>query len=73
MKGRTSIVVAHRLSMVRNLDRILVFDRGELVEQGNHGSLMRAGGIYQWLFERQTTHAGLGYPVQQAAKGVGTT
>ncbi|MGC7986038.1 ATP-binding cassette domain-containing protein, partial [Salmonella enterica] len=34
MKGRTSIVIAHRLSTVRSLDRILVFDRGEIVEQG---------------------------------------
>ena len=36
MKGRTSIVIAHRLSTVRSLDRILVFDRGEIVEQGTH-------------------------------------
>ena len=39
MKGRTSIVIAHRLSTVRSLDRILVFDRGEIVEQGTHASL----------------------------------
>lgn len=55
MKGRTSIVIAHRLSAVRNLDRILVFDRGEIVEQGTHGSLTRAGGIYRWSFERQAS------------------
>ncbi|MCK1348685.1 MULTISPECIES: ABC transporter ATP-binding protein [unclassified Bradyrhizobium] len=55
MKGRTSIVIAHRLSAVRNLDRILVFDRGEIVEQGTHGSLTRADGIYRWLFERQAS------------------
>jgi ATP-binding cassette, subfamily B, bacterial len=56
MKGRTSIVIAHRLSTVRSLDRILVFDRGEIVEQGTHGSLAnRAGGIYRGLFERQAT------------------
>ena len=42
MKGRTSIVIAHRLSTVRSLDRILVFDRGEIVEQGTHGSLANA-------------------------------
>lgn len=58
MKGRTSIVIAHRLSAVRNLDRILVFDRGEIVEQGTHGSLTRSGGIYQWLFERQASGRG---------------
>ena len=54
MKGRTSIVIAHRLSTVRSLDRILVFDRGEIVEQGNHAALIaRTGGIYRSLFERQ--------------------
>ena len=54
MKGRTSIVIAHRLSTVRSLDRILVFDRGEIVEEGNHAALIaRAGGIYRALFERQ--------------------
>ena len=54
MKGRTSIVIAHRLSTVRSLDRILVFDRGDIVEQGTHASLAkRANGIYRGLFERQ--------------------
>lgn len=56
MKGRTSIVIAHRLSTVRSLDRILVFDRGAIVEQGTHASLAnRPGGIYRGLFERQAT------------------
>ena len=56
MKGRTSIVIAHRLSTVRSLDRILVFDRGEIVEQGDHAALVaRADGIYRSLFERQAT------------------
>src|ERR1700730_5961561 len=56
MKGRTSIVIAHRLSTVRSLDRILVFDRGEIVEQGTHATLAtRTGGIYRGLFERQAT------------------
>ncbi len=56
MKGRTSIVIAHRLSTVRSLDRILVFDRGEIVEQGTHASLAnRTAGIYRGLFERQAT------------------
>jgi ATP-binding cassette subfamily B protein len=56
MKDRTSIVIAHRLSTVRSLDRILVFDRGEIVEQGTHTALaVRAGGIYRGLFERQAT------------------
>jgi len=56
MKGRTSIVIAHRLSTVRSLDRILVFDRGEIVEQGTHAALsIRVGGIYRGLFELQAT------------------
>ncbi|MGY4372539.1 ATP-binding cassette subfamily B protein [Bradyrhizobium sp. i1.3.1] len=59
MKGRTSIVIAHRLSTVRSLDRILVFDRGEIVEQGTHAKLAaKPGGIYRSLFERQTTELG---------------
>ena len=44
MKGRTSIVIAHRLSTVRSLDRILVFDRGEIVEQGTHAGADDASG-----------------------------
>ena len=56
MKDRTSIVIAHRLSTVRSLDRILVFDRGEIVEQGTHAALTaRRDGIYRSLFERQVT------------------
>lgn len=54
MKGRTAIVIAHRLSTVRSLDRILVFDRGRIIEQGNHAALAaRPGGLYRSLFERQ--------------------
>jgi ATP-binding cassette, subfamily B, bacterial len=59
MKGRTSIVIAHRLSTVRSLDRILVFDHGEIVEQGSHAALTaRPGGLYRSLFERQATEFG---------------
>jgi ATP-binding cassette, subfamily B, bacterial len=49
-------VIAHRLSTVRSIDRILVFDRGEIVEQGTHAALTaRRDGIYRSLFERQVT------------------
>ncbi|MDQ8727801.1 ABC transporter ATP-binding protein [Bradyrhizobium sp. LHD-71] len=58
MHGRTSIVIAHRLSTVRALDRILVFDRGQVVEEGTHRSLVAAGGIYRGLFERQVVELG---------------
>jgi len=54
MVGRTTIVIAHRLSTVRSLDRLLVFDKGRIVEEGTHEQLVsRDGGIYRRLFERQ--------------------
>jgi ATP-binding cassette subfamily B protein len=54
MAGRTSIVIAHRLSTVRMLDRILVFNGGRVVEEGKHEDLVRReGGTYRRLFERQ--------------------
>lgn len=54
MVGRTTIVVAHRLSTVRALDRLLVLDRGRIVEEGRHDELIRMeGGLYRRLFERQ--------------------
>ncbi|WP_062231258.1 ABC transporter ATP-binding protein [Aureimonas sp. N4] len=54
MVGRTALVIAHRLSTVRALDRILVFERGRIVEDGPHEKLMRLpGGTYRRLAERQ--------------------
>ena len=54
MQGRTTLVIAHRLSTVRALDRLLVFDKGKIVEEGSHEQLIRrSGGIYRRLFERQ--------------------
>ena len=54
MEGRTTLVIAHRLSTVRALDRLLVFDKGKIAEEGNHEQLIRLnGGIYRRLFERQ--------------------
>ena len=54
MVGRTTLVVAHRLSTVRALDRLLVLDRGKVIEEGSHDALIRIdGGIYRRLFERQ--------------------
>jgi ATP-binding cassette subfamily B protein len=61
MVGRTTIVIAHRLSTVRAMDRILVFDRGRIVEQGGHADLLaREGGAYRRLFERQASQMGEG-------------
>ncbi len=50
---RTSVIVSHRVSAVRDADRILVLEDGELVEEGTHGALMAAGGVYADLIERQ--------------------
>ncbi|WP_119304833.1 ABC transporter ATP-binding protein [Dongia deserti] len=54
MQGRTTIVIAHRLSTVRALKRILIFDRGRIIEEGDHGALIqREKGVYRRLFDRQ--------------------
>ena len=52
-EGRTTIVVAHRLSTIRNANEILVVDGGEIIEQGNHQSLMDKNGIYANLYNSQ--------------------
>ena len=52
--GRTTIVIAHKLSTVQSLDRILVFDGGRIVEDGRHAELVaRPDGVYRRLFETQ--------------------
>ena len=53
MEGRTSIIIAHRLNTIRNVDRILVFHQGELVEDGTHEELMGNKHIYSQLYELQ--------------------
>jgi len=53
MEGRTSIVIAHRLATVLGADRIVVLDRGRIVEEGTHASLVSAGGLYARLAELQ--------------------
>jgi ATP-binding cassette subfamily B protein len=53
MKGKTVIVVAHRLSTVADLDRILVFDQGRIIEDGSHGELLARRGAYHRLWSRQ--------------------
>ena len=53
MKGRTTFVIAHRLSTVREADQILVLDKGAIAERGSHEELIRRGGIYQSIYELQ--------------------
>ena len=50
---RTAIIIAHRLSTIKSVDRILVLHKGELVEEGNHESLLQQAGLYQQLYEMQ--------------------
>ncbi len=53
LKGRTSIVIAHRLSTVRDADQILVLEKGAIVERGTHDELVAKGGLYSELYNRQ--------------------
>lgn len=57
-RGRTTIVVAHRLSTVREADQIVVLQRGEVKERGRHADLLAAGGLYRRLYELQAAAAG---------------
>jgi subfamily B ATP-binding cassette protein MsbA len=58
MKGRTTIVIAHRLSTVLDADRIYVLDKGRAVESGTHGELMAKGGLYARLYQHDFVDAG---------------
>lgn len=51
--GRTTLIIAHRLSTIRHAHKIIVMHKGKLVEQGDHESLMRLGGVYHDLVEQQ--------------------
>jgi len=53
MKNRTSIIISHRISTVKDADMIVVMDNGEIVERGNHDELVALGGIYADLYEKQ--------------------
>jgi ATP-binding cassette subfamily B protein len=60
LSGRTSVVIAHRLSTVQAADQILVLDEGRIVERGTHDHLLRSGGLYEELYETQYLRPGPG-------------
>ena len=56
LKDRTTLIIAHRLSAVRQADRILVFENGHIVEEGDHDELMNQGGLYRQLYAHASFH-----------------
>jgi len=57
VKGRTTIAIAHRLSTLRKADRLIVLDRGQIIEQGGHDQLMALGGVYRRMYDTQARQA----------------
>lgn len=53
MNGKTTIVIAHRLSTLLHMDRILVFEHGKIIEDGNHQELLAKRGLYKTLWDAQ--------------------
>jgi ATP-binding cassette subfamily B protein len=64
LRGRTSLVIAHRLSTVRDADQILVVDEGRIVERGRHEDLLAAGGLYAELYRTQFQSQAAGSPAR---------
>ena len=54
MSGKTVIAIAHRLSTIAAMDRLVIMDKGRIVEEGSHGALLQRGGLYADLWERQS-------------------
>jgi len=66
LHGRTSIVIAHRLSTVRSADRIIVLRDGQIIEEGDHDNLLEEGGHYAELYTTYFRHQSLDYQPWQA-------
>jgi subfamily B ATP-binding cassette protein MsbA len=60
LRGRSTLIIAHRLSTVLRADRIVVIDHGRIVEEGRHDDLLRAEGVYARLYRGQFRNAELG-------------
>ncbi|MHA2109294.1 MAG: ATP-binding cassette domain-containing protein, partial [Candidatus Hodarchaeales archaeon] len=63
LQGRTSIIIAHRLSTILNADRILVMDKGEIIEEGTHQSLLEGGGTYSQLYKQYYEHQSVDWSI----------
>jgi ATP-binding cassette subfamily B protein len=72
MEGRTSFIIAHRLSTVRHADQILVMNEGRIVEQGTHEELLRTGAVYHQLHEAQTRERKRRTPARAGGNGAAT-
>ena len=57
VKGRTTIAIAHRLSTLRKADRLIVLDKGEVIEEGGHDQLMALQGVYRRMYDTQARQA----------------
>jgi ATP-binding cassette subfamily B protein len=71
--GRTALVIAHRLSTIQHADRILVFHKGRLREQGSHQELLAQRGIYHRLYQLQYKDQELRMPLPSAGLGSAAT
>ena len=59
MKEKSALIIAHRLSTIKNADMIYVFDKGKIIEKGNHDELIKVNGLYRTLFEIQFSESGI--------------
>jgi ATP-binding cassette subfamily B protein len=73
LEGRTAMVIAHRLSTIQHADRILVFHKGRLREQGSHQELLAMHGIYYRLYQLQYKDQELRTSLEPASSGTGTS